>query len=60
MDKEKEIVYLEENGNITFLHKVKEGSIDKSYGIHVAKLANLPNTLIVSLLKSISFSVKVP
>ena len=37
---------IEENGNITFLHKVKEGSIDKSYGIHVAKLANLPNTLI--------------
>ena len=37
---------IEENGNITFLHKVKDGSIDKSYGIHVAKLANLPNTLI--------------
>ncbi len=36
----------EENGNITFLHKVKEGSIDKSYGIHVAKLANLPLKLI--------------
>ena len=36
----------EENGNITFLHKVKEGSIDKSYGIHVAKLANLPDSLI--------------
>lgn len=36
----------EENGNITFLHKIKEGSIDKSYGIHVAKLANLPSTLI--------------
>lgn len=36
----------EENGNITFLHKIKEGSVDKSYGIHVAKLANLPCTLI--------------
>ena len=36
----------EENGNITFLHKVKKGSIDKSYGIHVAQLANLPNSLI--------------
>lgn len=36
----------EEDGNITFLHKIKEGSVDKSYGIHVAKLANLPNTLI--------------
>ena len=36
----------EEDGNITFLHKIKEGSIDKSYGIHVAKLANLPQPLI--------------
>ena len=36
----------EENGNITFLHKIKEGSVDKSYGIHVAKLANLPTSLI--------------
>ncbi len=36
----------EEDGNITFLHKIKKGSIDKSYGIHVAKLANLPDTLI--------------
>ena len=37
---------IEEDGNITFVHKVKEGSIDKSYGIHVAKLANLPSGLI--------------
>ena len=37
---------LEENGNIIFLHKIKEGSVDKSYGIHVAKLANMPDTLI--------------
>ncbi len=36
----------EENGNLTFLHKIKEGSIDKSYGIHVAKLAKLPEELI--------------
>lgn len=36
----------EENGNITFLHKIKDGSVDKSYGIHVAKLANLPSSLI--------------
>lgn len=37
---------LEEDGKIIFLHKVKDGSIDKSYGIHVAKLANLPQSLI--------------
>jgi len=37
---------VEEDGNITFLHKIKEGSIDKSYGIHVAKLAGLPEQVI--------------
>ena len=36
----------EEGGTITFLHKVKDGSVDKSYGIHVAKLAQLPDSLI--------------
>ena len=36
----------EEEGNLVFLHKIKEGSVDKSYGIHVAKLANLPDILI--------------
>ena len=36
----------EEDGDITFLHKIEEGSVDKSYGIHVAKLANLPISLI--------------
>ncbi|HHU55638.1 MAG TPA: DNA mismatch repair protein MutS [Acholeplasmataceae bacterium] len=29
-------------GEIIFLHKVKLGAVDKSYGINVAKLANLP------------------
>ena len=37
---------LEDNGKIIFLHKIKDGAIDKSYGIHVAKLANLPDSLI--------------
>ena len=36
----------EENGTLTFLHKIENGSIDKSYGIHVAKLSNLPISLI--------------
>ncbi len=36
----------EEDGKLTFIHKVRSGSIDKSYGIHVAKLANLPSKLI--------------
>lgn len=30
------------DGNVTFLHKVIPGAIDKSYGIHVAKLAGIP------------------
>jgi len=37
---------VEENGTLTFLHKIKNGSVDKSYGIHVAKLAGLPNEII--------------
>ena len=36
----------ETNGDITFLHKVMDGPVDKSYGINVAKLANLPITVI--------------
>lgn len=40
------VTALEEDGKITFLHKIKEGSVDKSYGIHVASLANLPDSLI--------------
>ena len=34
------------NGDVVFLHTVKEGSVDKSYGIHVAKLAGLPDAVI--------------
>lgn len=37
---------IEEDGNITFLHKIKNGAVDKSYGIHVASLAKLPESLI--------------
>ena len=37
---------IEENGKVTFLHKVKPGAVDKSYGIHVASLAHLPESLI--------------
>lgn len=37
---------IEEKGKVTFLHKVKPGAVDKSYGIHVASLAHLPQSLI--------------
>ena len=35
-----------QNGELIFLHKVKNGSIDKSYGVHVAQIAGLPASLI--------------
>ena len=44
--KNKHVSAVEENGEITFLHKVKDGSVDKSYGINVAKLAGLPKEVI--------------
>ncbi len=37
---------LEEDGNITFLHKVVDGAVSKSYGINVASLAKLPDKVI--------------
>ncbi|TRZ38564.1 DNA mismatch repair protein MutS [Niallia circulans] len=37
---------MEQNGKVVFLHKIKEGAADKSYGIHVAQLAELPKELI--------------
>lgn len=37
---------IEQNGKVVFLHKIKEGAADKSYGIHVAQLAELPEDLI--------------
>lgn len=33
-------------GEVIFLHTVGEGSVDKSYGIHVGKLAGLPPVVI--------------
>ncbi|MBA5729340.1 DNA mismatch repair protein MutS [Aerococcaceae bacterium INB8] len=36
----------EYDGNLIFLHKVLDGPADKSYGIHVAKLAGLPESVL--------------
>ncbi|MDD5021886.1 MAG: DNA mismatch repair protein MutS [Endomicrobiaceae bacterium] len=33
-------------GSVVFLHKIVEGSADKSYGIHVAQLAGVPHKVI--------------
>ncbi len=35
-----------DNGNLVFLHKIEPGSVDKSYGVHVASLANMPDEII--------------
>ncbi|HAN41961.1 MAG TPA: hypothetical protein DCP98_00870 [Sphaerochaeta sp.] len=37
---------LEENGSVTFLRKIKDGVANSSYGIHVAKMAGIPGTVI--------------
>jgi DNA mismatch repair protein MutS len=36
----------ERNGDVLFLRKIVAGGADRSYGIHVAKLAGLPTTVI--------------
>ncbi len=51
-----QVTVMEHNNQIIFLHKIKEGSADKSYGIHVAELAGLPAPIInnaKSILKEI-------
>ena len=36
----------EQDGRVVFLHKVKKGAADKSYGVHVAELAEMPETIL--------------
>ncbi|MFX0006221.1 MAG: DNA mismatch repair protein MutS [Promethearchaeota archaeon] len=36
-----------EDGSINFVRTLKQGSTDKSYGIHVAKLAGIPDDVII-------------
>ncbi len=40
------VLVKETMNSVEFLHKVVSGSADKSYGIHVAKLAGLPKNII--------------
>ncbi|MHA1860592.1 MAG: DNA mismatch repair protein MutS [Candidatus Asgardarchaeia archaeon] len=40
------ILVKEEEDRIVFLHKLSEGGTDKSYGVHVARLAGLPKEVI--------------
>lgn len=36
----------DENGSIVFLRRIMPGSADRSYGVHVAQLAGLPNSVV--------------
>ena len=38
----------DESGELHFLHQIQQGPADKSYGIHVAALAGLPDELIAN------------
>lgn len=38
----------DESGELHFLHQIQQGPADKSYGIHVAALAGLPDELITN------------
>lgn len=41
-----QITAVEKDGEVVFLHKLKEGKASKSYGIAVARLAGLPPTVV--------------
>ena len=54
---------MEQSGKVVFLHKVKKGPADKSYGVHVAELANLPQPILTrarELLKTFEKDKKHP
>ncbi len=38
---------VEQNGQVVFLHELRPGGADRSYGIHVAQLAGIPLAVIV-------------
>ncbi len=46
---------LEKDKEVIFLHKIKKGIADKSYGIHVAKLAGLPKKVIDRALELLEY-----
>jgi DNA mismatch repair protein MutS len=40
------VAVAEEKGEVIFLRRIVPGGVDKSYGIHVAKLAGLPRSVV--------------
>jgi DNA mismatch repair protein MutS len=37
---------IEQGGEVVFLHELRQGSADRSYGIHVAQIAGIPRPVI--------------
>ena len=42
-----QVVVVEENDRLVFLHQVRPGGADRSYGIEVARLAGLPQSVVL-------------
>lgn len=40
------VAVAEQDGDVTFLHRIVPGGADRSYGIHVAQLAGIPSPII--------------
>jgi DNA mismatch repair protein MutS len=40
------VAVTEDKGEVIFLHRILPGGVDRSYGIHVAKLAGLPKPVV--------------
>ncbi|MBS0586325.1 MAG: DNA mismatch repair protein MutS [Verrucomicrobia bacterium] len=52
--KNSRVAVQENEDGIIFLHKILDGGTDKSYGIHVAKLAGLPSSVVQKAQKRLS------
>ncbi len=55
-----QVAVKENNESVVFLHRIIEGKADKSYGIHVAKLAGLPASAIRTAKKMLERLEKAP
>ncbi|MCY4173368.1 MAG: DNA mismatch repair protein MutS [Cyanobacteria bacterium MAG CAR3_bin_5] len=42
-----QVVVVEENDKLVFLHQVRPGGADRSYGIEAARLAGIPNSVVL-------------
>ncbi len=54
------VAVAEEGGDIVFLHRIIPGGADKSYGVHVARLAGLPEAVLTRAQKILGSLEKHP